>query len=791
MGNFKMLFRSFFKKGKNNLIRIISLSIGLALGLVLIARVYFEQSYNEFFPDKERIYQVISNYSTTEGSKAYSQTPGAVAVGMKTELPEVEVATRYTWLAFEAVMVTPDKKKYNGNIILGDSCLFDIFPRPVLAGDVKQVLSRPMYVMISRTIAENIGGINQAVGKTFVFDSRPGKTLTIGGVFEDIPKNSHLQYDVIVSMASIDQFMWDGSMNWVGNDRYVSYVKLLPGVNPDVLVPGLDQLKEKYLPLEELKKSGVGIDWDFKPLLEIHVGDEETKRMMLILSLLAVALLFTAVMNYVLIVISSLVNRSKEMAVNKCYGASERDIYFRMFTETFLDLVISIFLSVLLIFVFRGTILSLLGTTVSDLFTFKSILLLIGVCIFVFLIAAFVPGYLYARIPVAVAFRNFTKSKRYWKLGLLFFQFIAASLFVTLLVIIGRQYDFMLNKNPGYNYENLAYCSLTGVDAGLRQKAIDETLRLAEVSEVTTASTLYFQYASGNNIYLPNDDRELFNIADLYSVGNGYLKQMEIPILQGRSFQENTSSSREVMVSQSFIEKIMKFVDWPDGVVGKSIIITEHSQGGNDPFTICGVYEDIQIGIIGRQDLRASVMFYSDKPSSYLLIKFHKQTAEDMQKVSDMLTKLLPDKNIVVNSYATEMRNQYSDSERFRNSVLVGGIVTLLICLIGLIGYTNDEINRRRKETAIRKVNGATTFDILRLFLVDVSWMAIPAITLGCMIAYFIANTWLEKFADKAELTILLFVGCALAVLLIILTVVMINCYRAANENPAEIVKSE
>ncbi|MDR0394978.1 MAG: hypothetical protein LBH77_07470, partial [Tannerella sp.] len=141
------MFRSFFKRGKNNLVKILSLSVGLTLGLVLIARVYFEQSYNDFFPDKERIYQVMSSYSKSEGTKSYSQTSGGVAIGMKDELPEVEFATRYTWLVSGAVLVTPDKKKYYGNVVMGDSSLFDVFPRPVLSGDVKDVLSRPMYVM--------------------------------------------------------------------------------------------------------------------------------------------------------------------------------------------------------------------------------------------------------------------------------------------------------------------------------------------------------------------------------------------------------------------------------------------------------------------------------------------------------------------------------------------------------------------------------------------------------------------------------------------------------------------
>lgn len=769
-----------------------SLSVGLALGLVLIANVYYQQSYNDFFADNDRIYQILSNYALgSDDMKEYTQTSGAVAVGMKAEMPEIEVATRFTWLSYNAVMATLDKQKYYGNIMLGDSCMFDVFERPILAGDPKDVLSRPMYAMVSREIAEKMGGISNAIGNTFDIESRPGRMITIGGIFEDLPNNTHLDYDVVISLSSIGQYMGDGSMNWVGNDRYMSYVKLYPGIKADQLKEGVEKVRQKYLPLKDLEKGGVTIDWGFKPLKEIHVGDEETKRMMLIFSILAIAMLFTAVMNYVLIVISSLVNRSKEMAVNKCYGASERDIYFRMFSETFVDLFISIILAVLLIFFFRGTILSLLGTGISDLFTVKSIFLLLFVCAVIFFIAALLPGYLFARIPVAVAFRNYTESKRYWKLALLFVQFIAAGFFVTLLVIIGRQYDYMLNNDPGYNYENVAYCSLAGVKSELRQKALDEVRRLPNVADITSSSRLVFDGLSGNNIYLPGDDRELFNIGDLEWVGNGFLKVMAIPVIEGRSFIENTPSSREVMVSRSFVEKMQHFADWSDGAVGKSIRVSYHSQQPNDFFTICGVYEDFRIGIIGGQDTRPTVMFYSEKPSTNLLIKLYDESPEAIQEITKVLKGVIPDKEVVVHSYSGEMVNKYSDSQKFRDSVLVSGIVTLIICLIGLIGYTNDEMNRRKKETAIRKVNGATIIDIELLFLKVINWMALPAITLGCIIAYFIAKSWLEKFADKAALNVFIFIGCGLAVLIIILTAVSINCYRAANENPAESVKSE
>lgn len=787
----KIVFRSFFKNGKNNLIKILSLSVGMALSLVLIANVYFQQSYNDFFPDNGRIYTIISNYkmgNDDEGS--FPQTSGGVAVGMKEDIPEIEAATRYTWL-FSGKVRTPDKQLYEVKAILADSCLFDVLPRPILTGNAKDILSRPMYALVSRTIAENMGGLSEAVGKTFESDSRPGRPITIGGVFEDLPKNSHLDYDVVISLKSISQFMGDGSLDWVGNDRYLSYVKLYPGVDPASLEPGIEKVKNTRLPLKDLEQAGVSIDWDFKPLLEIHAGDEGARRTMLIFAVLAFVLLFTAVMNYVLIVISSLVNRSKEMAVNKCYGASEKDIYLRMLSETFVDLFISVVIAVLLIFFFRGTILSLLGTGVGDLFTPKSVSLLAGVCVAVFFIAALLPGYLYARIPVAVAFRKFTESKRYWKLGLLFFQFIAAGFFVTLLVIVVRQYHFMVNFDPGYRYENVAYVSLSGVNSELRQKALDETRRLSGVAGVSSCDQVLFGGASGNNIYLPGDNRELFNVADLYASGNGYLQLMGIPVIEGRTFTENVPSSREIMVSRSFVEKMKNYADWKDGAVGKTILVSEHSQEPVDLFTICGVFDDILVGVLSYKDPRPAILFYSDRPANNLIIQFHRETPEAMKEAEDKLREVMPDKDINIYSYAGEMVNRYSEVKKYQDSILIGGIVTLLICLIGLIGYTNDEMNRRRKETAIRKVNGATILDIERLFLKEINWMALPAITLGCMAAYFLAERVLDNLADKISLNLFLFAACGLLVLLIVLAAVAVNCYRAAIENPAISVKTE
>jgi putative ABC transport system permease protein len=656
----------------------------------------------------------------------------------------------------------------------------------MLAGNADEILSQPMAAMVSSEIAEKMGGIARCVGQEIELESAPGRQMTIGGVFRALPKNSHLKFDVIVSMSSIGRFISDGSMNWFGNDRYKGYVKLHPGVHPGSLREAIDAMQDRHVPPEMLTKAGINLRLELQPLSEIHSSDSNVRRMKLILSILAFMLLFASVMNYLLAVVSSMINRGKEMAVRKCYGASDASIYRKALSETLNDLLIALICSAALIFIFKDTILSLMDTHVSDLFTWQSSLLLSGVCGTIFLTAGFASGYLYVHIPVAAAFRRISENKRFWKLGLLFLQFVVAGFFICLLMVIHRQYNFMVDFYPGYNDENLAYCNLSGVKKSLRQTALDEVSRLSEVAAVTSSDELLFDYMSGNNIFLPDDDRQLFNIADIYDTGDGYLNVMEIPVIDGRSFREEAGMSHEVMVSRSFAEKIKDFTHWSDGVTGKQIGISEHSRGKDDLFTICGIYDDVLLGIIGRRDERPSVMFYTDSASHNLLIKYHHLTPEAILKTTGLLTGLLPDKSIVVTPYSMEMESRYIDSLKFRNSVMTGAIVALIIALIGLLGYTSDEVNRRTAEVAIRKINGAKVGDILRLFVLDILKIALPALLLGIITAAFTAQKWMENFSEKTDISILLFVVCLTAVLLVILASVTANSYRIATKNPAD-----
>ena len=775
------------KRGQHNWTKILCIAVGLAVGVVLLGKVGFEQSWDDFFPKSNRICVVCEDIIRDGEYKHFPQTAGAIAPALKRYCPQVEAATRYTAFAGDMPIVTDDDKRVRTNYALVDSCFFDVFPFRVLAGNAKKTLSQVDYCMIPRSLAEKLGG--DIIGKKVWYNKRGGWALTVGGIYEDIPLNSKLHgIEVMVSMPTITKIMWDGRENWLGNDRYEGYVRLTDGISPDDLKPQIEKMKQENLPLDELKKAGVDMGFSLQPLIDYHSNDEGTRRMTWILSLLAIVLIGCAVMNYLLLVIGGISQRAREMAVRQCYGADARHIYNKVMAESVVHLLLSLALAALLLYLAKDTVEELTGASLPTLLTTGSnVGMVAATCLVVLLITGLVPGYIYTHIPVAAAFKNYSQSHRLWKLLLLGLQFASATFLIVLLMVVGRQYRMMVNDNPGYDYQTLGILDTNDLSGKQRQLIMDELRKLSTVESVTISFANLTKYQSGDNIYLPGDDHEYMNIADLYFVGDGYFNVMGIPVISGRTFTEQTDTLCEVMVSRRFEERMKELAGW-ERAVGKQVIVTSFSK----QHTIVGVYEDPRIGSIANPDTRGSVCFYSKNTDlmANILIRFH--TMDGLDDANKRLKEVVPDNpDITIYPYSQMMTELYTDAHRFRTTVLIGGRVALLSALIGLSGYLAGEIGRRQKEIAIRKVNGAKIADVLRLFQTDILRVALPATAIGAFASWYVARLWLEQFSEKTPLLPILFIVGALLVIAIILGVVWLGCYRVASSNPIEYLKSE
>lgn len=792
MKNFYISFRTLFKKGRHNDIKILSLGVGLAMGLVLIAKVCFELSYDNFYPESDRIFAIQENFSIGDKSNdGFPCVSGGVAPGMKAEIPGVVAATRCERTG-EMVMKTPDNKKYTAIFMLADSCFYDVLPREMLVGNARETLSRPLYALVSEEMAGKINPDGaDVIGKTFEVQTFPGVQITVGGVFKDVPKNTHLYYDVLVSLSTFKAITgWSKDDQWLGGDSFNAYVLLQPGLSADDMLQPMAEMLDRHVDSKKLKEQGMTYSIFLRPLGELYASSPATKRMAVMLTAIAFAILFAALMNYVLLVISSMVTRSKDVAIHKCYGATGWNITDMIFSEAFLNLLISVVFSTLLVFGFRRIVEELLGTSLSLLFTPDTLMILLGVCVLVFLVAGLLPSQLFARIPVALVFRSYTNSRRSWKKALLFIQFVAVGFLVCLLIVIGWQYSFMVNDNPGYSYERLAFCNLEGVSQSSRKALMDEIRKQGEVEDVTTCYELPAFSGSGDIVYRPGSEDAVAHFRDLYGTNANFVSLLEMKVIEGQAFDESYSDSMQlVMVSRQMATELANAFQWKDGVVGKKLDIGGH--GTDDPFTVVGVYDDVRMGRIDQEGMVNSAIFFSKRAEQTLAVKFRERNAENLAHINNVIKEFLPDREINLIDYRFSLTKLYDTSRIFRDSVMAGGIITLIIALIGLIGYINDETNRRGKEIAVRKINGATERDILRLISSDIVWMALPAILIGAGASWFASEKWLQQFSEKIPMNAGLFLTGSVVVLAVILLTVVYRTWMVANANPVLSLKSE
>lgn len=545
-------------------------------------------------------------------------------------------------------------------------------------------------------------------------------------------------------------------------------------------------------PMEELERSGSQFYLNLKPVSKIFLSSEYNRIMNIVFLIFAFIMLAVAVLNYILLVVSSVVKRAKSIATYRCYGAESKDIYRMIQAESALHCFIALILAVLIVFGLQDFLQEQMGHSLRALFSPTALVLCLMVVIAVAVICGVMPGYIYTRIPVTYAYRRYTENKRQWKLGLLFVQFMLTTFFVCLLTVIGLQYQALTNYRTGFEYKNILYTSLSGTQNVERERCIQELKRLPNISGVTWGYQEMFMKCSGNNVYDPQNDKEYMNIADMYDVGPDYHKVFSIPILEGTGFttELGDSVSQEVMVSRSFIDKMEKLAGWTGSPIGKQVFITEH-QGR--PYTICGVYEEIHLGSQVAEDFddRPTVMFYNTHPNHLLYIRLKEMGPEQIKEIQDIVSRTMPSQEKHVYSLDLEMANQYNMLLHVRNSILFVGLCILVIALIGLIAYIRDEVNRRRSEIAIRIIHGAQVKDVQLIFLKDILKIAIPAVLIGTAFALFASNRLLELFAFKINLTGYIFGGCILVVLIIMLILSTSMIWKAARSNPINNLRTE
>ena len=779
-----------FHKGQGAFIKIFSLAIGLTVGLVLIAKVQLERNYNRCIVDKEHVFEV-SEYFKSQGSDAneFNKTPGGAIPALCRYIPEIVVGTRYTYQFTNEKLTLENGQRYSfEHALFVDSCFFDIFSTKTLQGDAKKTLSTAGQCLISQRLNEKLGG--NAVGQTFCYMAAPNKPMTIGGVFENYDENSTFsQLDIVMSMPSIGSYSYDGTANLMGNDRYDSFVRLRPDTDMKKVEAEMNTMLKEQIPWDRVREAGIeDFGFRFNPVVGNRMKNQKVKTTCVILSVVAFVMLFTAVMNYILVVISLLVGKARLVAIRKVLGAPKREFYLSTLKEATVHFVVALLVMALLLMAGQDLIRQLLGLSVRTLFSVQTAGVLTAVCLLILFFCGFLPGYIHSRIPTVYAYRLFSENKRLWKLSLLAFQFMLSTMLLCILSTVYRQYGYMLGKDMGYDYHDVAYIETVNPSDSTYTLA-REIEKLPCVAHTSTAFSLFLEKQSGNNVMIPGNPRQLFNFACMYWFEPSIVQTMGLTMVEGGGLSrlDRPGWKPEVLIDEHFAQLLKQHTGWTD-VVDRTIMCTEFD---NMPLTIKGIVKNFESGTLVNYEERPVMMINGNIYAYYIMLRFHELNAENIMAVQQVCNRLYPDADLIVKPYASELTGRYIETQHTRDLIVIGCLGSLLITLVGLIGYVRDEVQRRSRELAIRKVMGATMSELQSLFLHSVAVISIPSIVVGIALGWCFSSLLLEQFAEKIPLSWHVFLADALLVILVIAAVVLLQTRRVVSSNPVKYLKTE
>lgn len=748
--------------------KVISLAMGLGMSILLFARVAYEQSYDTCFRDYKHIYQVWSMF-IMEGKSPEPQTMnmGPLAGVILESFPkEVESATctnHYlaSWPLYYGNV------RFNEKKLCADSLFFQTMGIEVLNGNPVQDLQQPNVIYLSKSLAERMFGGENPIGKVISYNHE--RDLTVRGTYADIPDNTTVKADAVISMppawaATQQNYSWDGG------DSYYQYVRLRPEVDVEALNNRMKKMAEKYLPARD--------SWSYtayvKPLRDTFREQDDVKRMYTIMMTLGLSILFITALNYALVSISSLSRRAKMVGVHKCSGASGSGIFGMFMLETCAVIILALLVMVLLLVGFRDFVEDTASTKLTNLFDGSRLWVPAATVALLLLVGGVLPGRLFAHIPVTQVFRRYTEGKKGWKRPLLFIQFAGVAFICGLMCMVMMQYHYVMSKDMGFKTKRIACTYQYFNSAEESDNAYNYFRSLPYIANVSSAYGNPLDGYSG--CFINGENGEALFSARFDACMDNYYDLMGIQLKEGRLPRDNS----EAVINETFVD-LMK---WDKEAIGHIV----HTLGEN--ITVCGVLKDFQINGFYAKPM-PYIGFNTRRFNNELHFLLKEPFTENLQRLTQDAAKAFPDKTIDFTSMEESMRTMYNPVRVFRNATVVAGVVMFFIMLMGLLGYTTDEVQRRSKEIAIRKVNGAEALDILCLLGNDVLWVAIPAVIIGIALSGYVNNLWINAFTAQVSMSVTAYLGIGLAVLAVIISCVLIKAWRIANENPVKSIKSE
>ena len=763
------VIRTLLRGRSSNVVKIISLGLGLTMSILLFARVAFEQSFDKCFKDYDNLYQVHSIFTMNgEQLDPQEQNCGPVAGAILENFPkEVEAATSCSQEMSDPL--------YNGSVrvearkIAVDSLFFQTMGVEVLSGTPVKDLAQKDIIYLSDRLARKMFDTENPIGK--VISYRKEIELTVKGTYADIPENATVRPEAVISLPTLLTRNW-GNYSWRGGDSWLAFIRFRPGVDRSVVNARLDGMIQKYRPAEDQKV--VGYTAFVKPIRDVYRDYKEVKRMRNIMTILGITILFIASLNYVLISISSLSYRAKTVGVHKCNGAGNMTILGMFLWETVIIILFALILMGLILLNFQDFFEDTVAVKLSALFSLERIWVPLLTVAVLFVIGGVLPGKLFSKIPVTQVFRRYTEGKKGWKRPLLFIQFAGVAFICGLMYVVMMQYYYVLNKDLGYDPTRVVVASASFGEEENSNSALNIFQDMPYVESVSSASYNPVYNYSGTVINTESG-QSLFS-SRYCGVLEDYPKMMGMALKEGRMPRSND----ETFVNETFAE----WMHWGNDILNRTVYNSGYV------CKVVGVMKDYRIGSFTHPQ-QPLLLMYTKNFGGCIHVRLKEPFAEHLLKLNKAMENAFPDKTVEFRSMQQMIKESYNSVRVFSNATMLAAVTMFFVMLMGLIGYTTDEVRRRSKEIAIRKVNGSEATGIMELLVKDVLYVAVVAVCVGVAASWYVNDMWMDMFAEHVPLSWAAYLLIAIANIAVIVACVLWKSWKIANENPVNSIKSE
>jgi putative ABC transport system permease protein len=789
-------------------INIGGFAIGIAACLLIALYIKNELSYDQNNPNKDHVFRIIGEAKQNGEVHSGVSFPAPMAKALLNDFPEViRVGRTMSSELFggannQVRRVEETNDNYETGFCFADTSMLDILNIQMVYGDRTHALSEPSSVVLCKSMADKYFPNQNPVGKTLVFNDNTKNLVKVGGVMEDFPANSHLQYKGFISLAGIN--LWDGEQATWTASNYQIYLQLQPGVNIEAFSKKITaDVLDKYM-IPALKAQGrknpeeifKGASLYLQPLTDIHlqsysIQEDNVKhgdiRFIWMFAAIAIFILVLACINFLNLSTARSANRAKEVGLRKVVGSSRGNLIRQFLTESilysFLSFIAALLIAVAVLPVFNKIASTHLSLPWNQWWIFP---LIIVAAIFIGLLAGLYPAfYLSYFKPINTLKGKLSLGSKNAGLRstLVVFQFTISIILLISTSVIYKQMQYILNSSIGFDKDEVVM--IQGADALRDHTAAfkNELLRSPLVKNVSVSDFLPVDGTKRNgNSYYEEGKQQIDNgiQTQRWVVDENYIPTLGMKLLSGRNFtQEMHTDSVATIINKAMADQLGF-----KNAIGK--IITN----GGEHLTIVGVVDNFYYESVKQQVNPLLLVLGSS--NSIISVKVNAANIKTaLAAISGVWKKFLPNQTMRYNFLDQSYASMYADVQRMEYIFTGFSLLAVIVACLGLFALAAFMGEQRSKEVSIRKVLGASVSNIFALLTRNFLKLIIVSLLIAAPVGWLLMRKWLQDYTYRISITWDIFAVSGIAVFLIALIAICFQAIKSAIANPVKSLRAE